>query len=242
MINDLGGYGMGKLIVMEGIDGSGKETQSRLLKERLSSEGLPWYETTFPQYDSESSFFVRQYLSGSYGTNAQAISAKQASYCYAMDRFHTLRTNVELRSALSDTCTTVIADRYTTSNILFQAAKLDSKEEMYRLIDWICNLEYGDLELPVPDLVIMPHVEVEKNIELLKERDIVANASKNNMTTDIHERDFDFIRRVSATSEIIAERMGFKVIDCMDKDGELRSKKDIHEEIYGEVKKLILKP
>lgn len=233
---------MGKLIVMEGIDGSGKETQSKLLKKRLSKEGLPWCETTFPQYDSESSFFVRQYLSGVYGANAQAVSAKQASYCYAMDRFHTLRTNKKLREALSDATTTVIADRYTTSNILFQAAKLDSKEEMYKLIDWICNLEYGDLELPVPDMVIMPHVEIEKNIELLKKRDIEANASKNNMTTDIHERDFDYIRRVSAASEIIAERMGFKVIDCMDDKGELRTMEDIHEEIYGEVKKLILKP
>lgn len=231
---------MGKLIVMEGIDGSGKETQSKLLKERLSKEGLPWYETTFPQYDSESSFFVRQYLSGAYGTSAQAVSAKQASYCYAMDRFHTLRTNKELQQALSDSATTVIADRYTTSNILFQAAKLDTPEEMFELIDWICNLEYGDLGLPVPDAVIMPHVEIETNIELLKKRDIEANAGKNHMTTDIHERDFDFIRRVSAASEIIAERMGFKVIDCMDENNKLRSMEDIHEEIYGKVKKLIL--
>lgn len=233
---------MGKLIVIEGIDGSGKETQSKLLKKRLNEEGLPWYETTFPQYDQESSYFVRQYLSGAYGTNAQSVSAKQASYCYAMDRFHTFRTNKELQQALSDSATTVIADRYTTSNILFQAAKFDTPEEMFELIDWICNLEYGDLGLPVPDAVIMPHVEIEKNIELLKKRDIEANAGKNHMTTDIHERDFGFIRRVSAASEIIAERMGFKVIDCMDEENNLRKEEDIHEEIYGEVKKLILKP
>lgn len=232
---------MSKLIVMEGIDGSGKETQSKLLKEHLSQEGFPWYETTFPQYNEESSYFVRQYLSGAYGNHAQDVSAKQASYCYAMDRFHTFRTNRELRQALSDDATTVIADRYTTSNILFQAAKLETAEEMYELIDWICNLEYGDLELPVPDLVIMPHVEIEKNIELLQRRDIAANASKNNMVTDIHEKDFSYLRKVSAASEIIAARMGFKVIDCMDNAGELRTKEDIHEEIYGEVKKLILR-
>lgn len=232
---------MSKLIVMEGIDGSGKETQSKLLKEHLSQEGFPWYETTFPQYNEESSYFVRQYLSGAYGNHAQDVSAKQASYCYAMDRFHTFRTNSELRQALSDETTTVIADRYTTSNILFQAAKLETAEEMYELIDWICNLEYGDLELPVPDLVIMPHVEIEKNIELLQRRDIAANASKNNMATDIHEKDFNYLRKVSAASEIIAERMGFKVIDCMDNAGELRTKEDIHEEIFDEVKKLILK-
>lgn len=233
---------MGKLIVMEGIDGSGKKTQSKLLKLRMSKDGLPWYEIDFPRYQATSSFFVRQYLSGAYGMNAQDISAKQASYFYALDRFHTFRTNEKLRAALSEATTTVIADRYTTSNILFQAAKLETEEEMYKLIDWICNLEYRDLGLPVPDLVIMPHVEIEKNIELLKMRDIEANASENNMTTDIHEHDFSYLRRVSVASEIIAKRMGFKIIDCMDAFGELRTKEDIHEEIYGEVKKLILKP
>lgn len=233
---------MGKLIVIEGIDSSGKGTQSAMLKDRLTKEGYPWYETTFPQYDSESSFFVRQYLGGAYGDKAQALSAKQASFCYAMDRFHTFRTNKELRQALSDETKTVITDRYTTSNIIYQAAKLQTEKEMDQIIDWICNLEYGDLELPVPDLVIMPHIEIEKNIELLKNRDIEANANKNNMKTDIHERDFDYLRRVSVASEMIAEKLKFKVIDCMNSEGELRTRDDIHEEIYGEVKKLILKP
>lgn len=232
---------MGKLIVIEGIDGSGKETQSRLLKNRLTQEGYPWYGINFPQYDSESSFFVRQYLGGAYGPKAQALSAKQASCCFAMDRFHTFRTNEELRQALSDETKSVILDRYTTSNIIFQAAKFETMEEMLEYIDWECNLEYGDLGLPVPDLVIMPHVEIEKNIELLKLRDIEANANKNNMKTDIHERDFDYLRKVSAASEILAEKLDFKVIDCMNSAGELRTREDIHEEIYGEVKKLIFK-
>lgn len=233
---------MGKLIVIEGIDGSGKGTQSAMLKERLTKEGYPWFGINFPQYDSGSSFFVKQYLGGVYGPKAYALSAKQASYCYAMDRFHTFRTNKELRQALSDETKSVILDRYTTSNIIFQAAKLQTEEEMYKMIDWICELEYGDLELPAPDLVIMPHVEIEKNIELVKERDIKANANANNMKTDIHECDFDYLRKVSAASEIIAERLNFKVIDCMNSAGELRTREDIHEEIYGEVKKLILKP
>lgn len=233
---------MGKLIVIEGIDGSGKETQSTMLKERLTQEGHPWYGINFPQYGSGSSFFVRQYLGGVYGSKAQALSAKQASYCYAMDRFHTFRTNEELRQALSDETKSVILDRYTTSNIIFQAAKLETIDEMFEYIDWECNLEYVDLGLPVPDLVIMPHVEIEKNIEMLTKRDIEANANKNNMKTDIHERDFDYLRRVSAASEIIAKKLDFKVIDCMNSAGELRTREDIHEEIYGEVKKLILKP
>lgn len=233
---------MGKLVVIEGIDGSGKATQSGMLKERLTQEKYLWYGVSFPQYDSMSSFFVKQYLSGVYGSNAQEVSAKQASYFYAIDRFHTFRTNEELRQALKDVNTTIIADRYTTSNIIYQAAKLNTEEGMYELIDWICNFEYGDLEIPEPDLVIMPHIDIEKNIELLTKRNIKDNAIKNNMTTDIHERDFDYLRRVSAASELIADKLGFKVINCMNQAGELRTREDIHEEIYGEVKKLILKP
>ena len=232
---------MGKLIVIEGIDGSGKATQSKLLKCRLMKERLPFYETSFPNYNGDSSYFVRQYLSGTYGMNAKEVSAKQASLCYAMDRFDVFRTNEQLKKALTDEHTTVIADRYTTSNILFQASKLDSVDEIYQLIDWLCELEYGILGLPEPNLVIMPFVECEKNIELIKARDIEANAEKNHMTTDIHEKDYDYIRRVSKASKIIAQKMNFKVIDCMNQEGELKQKEDIHEEIYKEVKKLILK-
>lgn len=232
---------MGKLIVIEGIDGSGKNTQSRLIKARLQKENHALFITSFPQYSETSSYFVREYLSGNYGKTAESVSPKQASLCYAMDRFHYFKTNPEVKEALADPEVTLIADRYTTSNILFQSAKAESVEEIYSLIDWICDIEYGTLEIPRPDLVLMPYLEFSKNLELLKARNIAENAHKNNMSKDIHELDTEYLRRVHNASQIVADRMGFKMIDCMDAQGELRSVDDIHEEMYGEVMKLVLK-
>lgn len=231
---------MGKIIVIEGIDGSGKETQSMLLKERLIRENYSLFLLDFPQYQKDSSFFVRQYLSGNYSEKASDVSPKQASLCYAMDRFDLFKANKEVKEALADPDVILLANRYTTSNILFQASKANSEEEVYKLIDWLCELEYGILEIPRPDMVIMPHVEINKNIELLTNRDVAKTAKKNNMVTDIHETDYEYLRKVSDNSQIIAKRMDFEVIDCMGASGELRSIEDIHEEIYSRLNKKIL--
>lgn len=232
---------MSKLIVIEGIDGSGKGTQSKLLSERLKAENYDLYNLTFPQYHEESSIFVRQYLSGVYGTNANDVSAKQASLCYAMDRFHAFKGNEGTKAALASPNTIMLANRYTTSNILYQATKAASTDEIYELIDWICELEYGVLEIPEPDIVIMPYVEIEKNISMMRKRDVAQNARNNNMSKDIHELDIEYLRKVHATSEIIAERMGFEIINCMTPNGEIRTVEDIHEEIYRKVDAKVLR-
>lgn len=232
---------MSKLIVIEGIDGSGKGTQSAILQERLIREKYNLFKLDFPQYQHPSSFFVRQYLGGKYGMNADGISPKQASLCYAMDRFDVFKSDENVKKALNSSDTILLANRYTTSNILYQASKAKTKEEIYELVDWICELEYGVLQIPKPDMVIMPHVDIEKNIEMMTKRDIAENAKKNNMSTDIHERDFDYLRRVSEISQIIADRMGFDVIDCMDDNGDIRTIDDIHQEIYSRVDKKVLR-
>ncbi|MBE6140487.1 MAG: thymidylate kinase [Firmicutes bacterium] len=232
---------MGKIIVFEGLDGSGKETQHRLLKERLIKEGYKLFLLDFPQYKSESSYFVRQYLAGKYNKLACGVSAKQASLCYAMDRFDIFKSNEEVKEALKNPEVILLANRYTTSNILFQAAKADLKEEIYELIDWICHLEYEILQIPKPDMVIMPFVEINKNIEILLQRDIEKNAQKNKMKQDIHEKDYEYLRLVSEKSQLIAQKMKFFVINCMDEFNELRTRENIHEEIYSLVKKRILK-
>ncbi len=232
---------MGKVIVIEGVDGSGKGTQSKLLSDRLKQENYDLFNLTFPQYHDESSYFVRQYLSGAYGTTAASVSAKQASLCYAMDRFHAFKADKATIEAVNNPNKILLANRYTTSNILFQATKAKTVQEIYDLIDWICETEYGILEIPKPDMVIMPVVEIEKNIEMMKKRDVTQNAKNNNMSKDIHELDLDYLRRVHEASQIVADRMGFEIIDCMDQNGDVRTIEDIHNEIYTKVDSQILR-
>lgn len=232
---------MSKIIVIEGIDGSGKGTQSKILKERLGRENYDLFSISFPQYQDNSSYFVREYLSGAYGTNPTDISPEQASLFYAMDRFHAFKSREGVKAAVTSKDTILLADRYTTSNILYQAAKAKTKDEIYRLIDWVCELEYKTLQIPEPDIVIMPYVEIEKNIEMMRKRDIALNAKMNNMTRDIHEQDMAYLRQVHAASEIIAERMGFEVINCMSPSGEIRTVEDIHEEIYTKIDAKVLR-
>ena len=111
---------------------------------------------------------------------------------------------------------------------------------MNRIIDFICDLEYGKFEIARPDMVVMPYMTLEQNLELLRRRDVAANAVKNNMTNDIHEQDLDYLSRVHMASQLIAERLKFDVVNCVDSNGNLRTIEAIHEEIYGRVHRKVL--
>ena len=146
---------MGKKIVFEGLDGCGKKTQYELLRSRLIREGYDVADAiSFPQYDNESSYFVREYLDGYYGKDPNSVPPVIASMFYALDRYdfyHNVR-NKSIIEHLNAPNTIAVFNRDVTSNLLFQTAKAESKDEMNRIIDFICDLEYGKFEIARPDM------------------------------------------------------------------------------------------
>lgn len=228
---------MGKVIVIEGLDGSGKKTQMKKLKDRLISESYNIQTVDFPRYDNDSSIFVRRYLGGVYGSDPSSLSPYEGSMCYAMDRFDTFKNNDEIKKVLESERAFVLADRYTTSNMLFQGTKIDSDEDVPTFLEWAADLEYNKLGIPKPDLVLLLYMPASYSINLIKQRDVEQNAEKNNMTTDIHENNNQFLVEVAKRALLIAKLQNFKVINCV-KNGKLRTIEDIHEEIYSIVTSL----
>ena len=231
---------MGKIIVIDGVDGSGKGTQCKILKERLKKENYILYSCSFPRYDDDASIFVRRYLNGDYGTNPSDVSAYQASLCYAMDRYDFFRTNKEAKEAMQDPNIIMVTDRYTTSNLIHQGTKIEDKKEQAKFNEWLWNLEYNILGIPKPDMVIIPVLEPNANLELVRKRNIETRALENKMSKDIHEANLEYLKRTIESSRVVVEQMGFDVIDCMNPEGEIRTIEDIHEEIYNRVDRKIL--
>ena len=231
---------MAKVIVIDGPDGSGKGTQCSMLKQRLISENYTLFSCSFPRYKDESSICVRRYLDGLYGEKPSDVSAYQASLCYALDRMDFFKSNLEFKEIKENPNVIILTDRYTTSNLIHQGAKIDNPAERAKFNEWLWDLEYNILEIPRPDMVIIPLWEVQTNIDLVYNRGIENRAGDNNMSKDIHEEDIDYLRRCIMATHSFKEHMSFDFIDCMTPDGEKRTKEDIHEEIYGRVKRKVL--
>lgn len=220
---------MGKLIVFEGTDGSGKSTQFALLTKRLENEGTDFRTIVFPQYSEESSALIRMYLGGEFGKSPADVNAYVASTFYAVDRyasFHKAWGEYYKQGGL------IVSDRYTTSNAVHQACK-EAPAERREFFRWLYELEYEHMELPKPDLVIYLDVPTEITGKLLRKRE---NAT--HTTADIHEQNMDYLRNCRQAGTEAAQYYGWTVIDCA-KSGEMRSIEDIHEEIYGLVQKCL---
>lgn len=211
----------GKLIVIEGLDGSGKATQTRLLAEALRDRGEDVRKVSFPDYASDSSALIKMYLSGWFGGRPENVNAYAASSFYAVDRYASYKTKWEKFYCGGGI---VIANRYTTSNAIHQCSKLP-KSEWEGFLDWLFHYEYELLGIPAPDKVIYLDVQLEVSQRLLEERYHHNEAKK-----DIHGRDLCYLEHSRAAAAYCQARFGWEQIKCC-QSGEMRSVEDIHQEI-----------
>ena len=220
---------MGKLIVIEGTDGSGKSTQFRLLTERIASEGYDFQKLVFPQYKEESSALIRMYLGGEFGARPTDVNAYAASAFYAVDRYASYK---KVWGQWYEQGGLVLSDRYTTSNAVHQASK-EPPDRQGAFLKWLYEFEYDKLGLPRPDLVIYLDVPTDFTERMMRSREAATNTS-----ADIHEQDLQYLRTCRQTGKAAAAFYGWTVIDCV-RDGTMRSIADIHEEIYRHVRTLL---
>lgn len=216
---------MGKLIVIEGTDGSGKSTQFKLLSERLEKNHVEFKHLVFPRYSEESSALIRMYLGGQFGSNPSDVNAYAASSFYAVDRYASYKMDW---GQWYENGGTVLSDRYTTSNAVHQASK-EPVEGRKAFWSWLYDFEYEKLSLPRPDLIIYLDVPTDFTEKLMRHRE-----SSTGTTADIHEKDLAYLATCRETGRAAAEFYGWTVISCV-RDGQMRSIEDIHEEIFRHV-------
>ena len=221
---------MGQLIIFEGLDGSGKGTQTKLTAQRLKEQGRDLRQITFPDYESESSALVKMYLSGAFGDKPDDVNAYAASSFYAVDRFASYRQDW---GRFYESGGLVIADRYTTSNAVHQTPKLP-REERRAFLKWLFDFEYRLLELPKPDRVVYLDLPTEISEEMMRRRE-----EKTHTQADIHERDEAYLAACRESAELIINLCGWEKIDCS-RDGQIRSPEDIHREVLARVEDLLV--
>ncbi len=212
---------MGKLIVIEGLDGSGKHTQALLLRDYLESTGKSVKLVSFPDYESPSSSLVKMYLSGDFGTDADSVNPYASSTFYAVDRFASFRTKWK---DFYENGGIVIADRYTTSNAVHQCAKL-TKDQWDGFLKWLFEFEYEYMGIPQPDIVIYLRADTAVSQKLISGRYNSDESKK-----DIHERDVDYLKRSQISADYCAEKLGWNIIECIE-NGFMRSVESISEEV-----------
>lgn len=215
----------GKFIVIEGSDGSGKSTQFKLLVDYFEEQGKEIVVYKFPQYEEPSSFFVREYLNGNYGS-AEELGAYAPSLFYALDRFHAAKT---IRQHL-DAGKIILCDRYVGSNMAHQGQRFDDAKERDEYFTWLHNLEYDMLKIPKPDLSLVLLMPAKIASRLMDERQ--DKRSYTDKQKDILEADLDHLERAVAVYQSLCELFpaDFTPIHCVQNDT-LRTIDDIHQEI-----------
>lgn len=217
------------LVVLEGLDGSGKGTQTKLLAQALTQRGVPLRQVTFPDYNSPSSALVRMYLNGDFGADPGDVNAYAASAFYAVDRFASFQRDWKSdynRGAL------ILCDRYATSNMVYQMGKLPPAQwDAY--LAWAEDFEYAKLDIPRPDLVLYLDMPLEVSQRLLLERYHGDTGKK-----DLHESHLEFLRSCGECARYAGERLGWKRIPCA-REGSPLPMEEIHQAVLQAVEPLL---
>ncbi len=222
---------MGKLIIIEGTDGSGKQTQTGLLYEKLceikGSEKVK--KISFPNYESKASEPVKMYLAGEFGEKADSVNAYAASVLFSVDRFASFKTEWE---EFYSSGGIVLSDRYTISNMIHQASKIKDREEREKYLDWLVDLEWNKIGIPEPDLVFFLDIPFDVSQKLMQNR---KNKITGDKVKDIHEQDAEYLRNAYNIAKELAIKYKWNIVDCVEND-KLRS----IEEINGRMMEIIL--
>lgn len=216
----------GKLIVIEGLDGSGKATQAKLLCQALETRGHRVRKVSFPDYESNSSALIKMYLAGEFGTDPNAVNAYAASTFYAVDRYASFKKDWE---DFYNAGGIIVADRYTTSNAVHQCSKLP-KEQWEEYLQWLFDFEYRLVGIPTPDAVVYLQVDPAVSQKLMTGRYQGDESRK-----DIHEKDLSYLDRSRLAAEYCAEKLGWQTVHCV-RDGQMRTIEDIAAEVLDAVK------
>jgi len=219
----------GKLIVIEGLDGSGKSTQEKLLKEKLEADGFKINSIKLPNYDDPACEPVKMYLAGRFGSDPSDVNAYAASSFFAVDRF--VSYNCYWKEAYLNG-EIFIADRYTTSNAYHQLTKTD-KSEWDSYLNWLEDFEYNKLGIPKPDAVIYLDMPIEVSQKLMSGRYNGDETKK-----DIHEKNTDYLNACREAADYACSKLGWSRVECSH-DGEPLSIEEISAKIYAVVSKAI---
>lgn len=221
---------MGRLIVIDGLDGSGKGTHSKRVAARLNERGIPAERISFPDYESPASMPVQMYLRGDFGGRANDVNAYAASVFFAVDRFAAFRLKYK---KLYEDGVILVADRYTTSNIVHQTCKLP-RDQWDAFIRWLSDFEYEKMGLPRPDGVIYLDMKPEISQQLIARR-YEGDLSKK----DIHELDVDYLAQSRACAMYVGNRLGWRMTPMYDEAGVPRNKDDNFEIIWKQVREVL---
>lgn len=212
---------MAKLIIMEGLDGSGKSTQTALLEEYLTNQNVDYKKIKLPDYDNPSSTLVKMYLAGEFGSNADDVNAYAAGAFYAVDRYASFKLGWKKDY---DNGTVILADRYATSNSIYQMEKID-KSKWDEYLDWSEDFEYEKIGIPRPDVVIFLDMPVEISQKLMTSR---YDGDENKK--DVHEANVQFLNNCRQSALYAAKKQGWHVVECSDGTNPLTIE-EIHKKI-----------